>query len=54
MNPKTTETPNIEIQTEEKEAPRPWVTPAFERVPLNEALSSPPALNFDGGGGWSS
>lgn len=23
---------------EEPTAPRPWVTPAFERVPLNEAL----------------
>jgi hypothetical protein len=26
-------------------APRPWITPTFERVPLNEALDTP------GGGG---
>lgn len=31
--------------------PRPWVTPAFERVPLNEALAG--AAGFWDGGGFS-
>ena len=28
-------------------APRPWVTPTFERVPLNEALFGGPGV-YDG------
>lgn len=38
MNPQTTETLTTESQPQEQEALRPWETPSFERVPLNEAL----------------
>lgn len=51
MNPQTTETPKTETKPQEQEAPRLWVTPVFERVPLNEALSGP-TPNLDGIG-WS-
>ena len=50
MNIKTTETPKPESQPQKQAPPRPWVTPAFERVPLNEALSGPPSVSSDGGG----
>jgi hypothetical protein len=49
MSPETIETTNTKTQSEEQEAPRPWSTPTFERVPLNEALNSQAGF-FDGTG----
>ncbi len=46
---------NLDTTVKEEPALRPWVTPAFERLPLGEALGSahhsqaPP----DGSGGYS-
>ena len=30
---------NLDVETKEEPAPRPWVAPTFERLPLGEALS---------------
>jgi hypothetical protein len=44
---------NIKIEPQEQQpvaeptAPRPWVTPTFERAPLDEALAGT-AVNWDG------
>ncbi|MCB9134582.1 MAG: hypothetical protein H6636_04095 [Anaerolineales bacterium] len=43
-----TETQEPQPQSETP-APQPWVTPSFERVPLNEALfQQGPSLDGDG------
>jgi hypothetical protein len=39
MNTKSIETPTPETNPKESQPSRPWVTPSFERVPLNEALN---------------
>jgi hypothetical protein len=46
---------NIKTEPQEQQtapAPRPWVTPTFERAPLDEALSGPQevGVNWDGDG----
>lgn len=37
---------NTDMGTENRQTMRPWITPAFERERLEEALSSSPKITF--------
>ncbi len=43
----------LDAATKQEPAPRPWVTPSFERLPLGEALSGSGAGADDSAFGYS-